>query len=94
MTAIKDLQDQELDSARSAGEEFFLDIPDAWYEPHPVYGCDKGHSSRRYLKSESRGCLCLACKLPVAILPHKYDTDEKLEAALVVLRNKKKEPRP
>ena len=86
MSAIKALQDQELEAAQAAGEEFFLEIPDAWYEPHPVYGCDNGHASRRYLKSETRGCLCLACHEPVAIMPHKYDTDEKLAAALAGIR--------
>lgn len=84
--AIKILQDRELEAARFACEEFFLDIPDAWYEPHPVYGCDNGHASRRYLKSETRGCLCLECQKPVAIMPHKYDTDEKLSAALADVR--------
>ena len=88
MSAIKALQDQELEAARAAGEEFFLDIPDAWYEPNPVYGCDNGHASRRYLKSETKGCLCLECHKPVAILPHKYDTDEKLAAALAAYRAK------
>ena len=68
--AIKTLQDQELAAAQAAGEDFFLDIPDAWYEPHAVYGCDNGHASVRYLKSETRGCLCLACYKPVAIMPH------------------------
>lgn len=87
MSAIKALQDQELEAAKAAGEEFFLEIPDAWYEPHPVYGCDNGHASRRYLKSETRGCLCLECQKPVAIMPHKYDTDEKLAAALAGIRN-------
>ena len=30
MSAIKTLQDQELEAAQAAGEEFFLDIPDGW----------------------------------------------------------------
>lgn len=86
--AIKTLQDREIAAAQAAGEEFFLGIPDAWYEPHAVYGCDNGHASRRYLKSETRGCLCLECHQTVAIMPHKYDTDEKLSAALVGIRAK------
>lgn len=86
--AIKTLQDKEIAAAKAAGEEFFLGIPDAWYEPHAVYGCNNGHASRRYLKSETRGCLCLECHDPVAIMPHKYDTDEKLSVALEVIRNK------
>lgn len=86
MSAIKILQQREIDSAHAAGEEFFLDIPDAWYEPIPTYGCNNGHASRRYLKSEERGCLCLECHQPIAIIPHKYGTDEKLSAALADIR--------
>ena len=88
--AIKTLQDQELEAARAAGEEFFLDIPVAWYEPHAVYGCDNGHASKMYLKSETRGCRCLECRQPVAIMPRKYDTDEKLAAALAGIRNQQR----
>lgn len=89
--AIKALQDQEIAAAHAAGEEFFLDIPDAWYEPHPVYGCDNGHASRMYLKSETRGCLCLECHQPIAIMPHKYNTDEKLSGALAGIRAQQQE---
>lgn len=92
--AIKVLQDREIEAAQAAGEEFFLDIPDAWYEPTPTYGCDNGHVSRRYLKSEDRGCLCLECWQPIAIIPHKYDTDEKLSSALAEIRIKQQEQHP
>lgn len=84
--AIKVLQDREIEAARAAGEEFFLGIPDAWYEPSPTYGCDSGHVSRRFLKSEESGCLCLECHQSIAIIPHKYDTDENLSAALAEIR--------
>jgi hypothetical protein len=79
---IKLLQDREIQAAQHAGEEFFLGLPDAWYDPAPTYGCNNGHVSRRYLKSEDRGCLCLECHEGVAMLPHKYSTDEVLSAAL------------
>lgn len=91
--AIKTLQDLEIEAAHAAGEEFFLGIPDAWYEPTPTYGCNNGHVSRRYLKSEECGCLCLECHQPIAIIPPKYDTDEKLESALSVIRSQQQEPR-
>ena len=70
---IVELQDKEIALARSEGKEFFLSLPDEWYEPRPNYCCQNGHSSLRYLKSEKEGCLCLACEKPVLILPHKYD---------------------
>lgn len=76
------LQDREIAEAEKRAEEFFFDIPDAWYEPKPTYGCNNGHVSRAYLKSEEEGCLCLSCFEHIVILPHKYDTDEKLQQAL------------
>lgn len=79
---IKALQDREIAAAAKAGEEFFMDLPDAWYEPRPTYGCNNGHVSRCYLKSEEHGPLCLECHEGIAMLPHHYDTDEKLQAAL------------
>ena len=79
---IKLLQDKEIQAASDAGEEFFMGLPDAWYDPAPTYGCNNGHVSRRYLKSEERGCLCLECQEGVAMLPHKYSTDDVLKSAL------------
>ena len=80
--ALVTLQNREIADARGAGEEFFLEIPDSWYEPMPTYGCENGHASRRYLKSEEHGMLCLACGKRIVMLPIVYDTDEKLTAAL------------
>lgn len=83
MNNIKVLQDREIELAKKSGEEFFFDLPDVWYEPRPTYGCNNGHVSRSYLKSEEEGCLCLGCFEHVVMLPHKYDTDEKLKEALL-----------
>lgn len=80
--AIKLLQDIDIKLAENTGEEFFLGLPDAWYEPKPTYGCNSGHVSHSYLKSETKGCLCLECHESIVMLPHKYDTDEKLKEAL------------
>ena len=80
--ALVTLQNRELADARGAGEEFFLEIPDSWYEPVPTYGCEHGHASRRYLKSEEHGKLCLECGKRIVMLPIAYDTDERLSAAL------------
>ena len=91
MSAIKKLQDAEIAKAKDAGEEFFLELPDAWYEPHPNYGCNNGHASSRYLKSEQKGCLCLECGEPVALLPHKYNTDETLADALASVQESSNE---
>ena len=54
--------------ARERGDEFFMDFPDAWYEP-VTYACLNGHVSSRYLKSELRGNLCLACQNPLWLIP-------------------------
>lgn len=78
--ALVTLQNREIADAR--GEEFFFDLPDSWYEPMPTYGCENGHASRRYLKSEEHGKLCLACGKRIVMLPCVYDTDAKLSAAL------------
>lgn len=85
MKAIKILQDREIEAAMDSGEEFFLGLPDSWYDPSPTYGCNNGHVSHRYLKSEERGCICLECHEGVAMLPHKYDTDDKLKEALNII---------
>lgn len=50
------IQDQEIKLAKSAKLEFFLDLPDQWYDPEPVYGCENAHISKRYLKSEKKWC--------------------------------------
>ena len=46
----------------------FLGLPDRWYE-EPTWGCPSGHVSRRYLKSDGRGALCLSCHEVVYLLP-------------------------
>jgi hypothetical protein len=38
----------------------FLGLPDRWYED-PAWRCSNGHVSKRYLKSEEDGAICLAC---------------------------------
>lgn len=88
MSTLKIFQDRAIKAKQDAGAEMFLGIPDDWYEPCPEYGCENGHVSRRYLKSEERGCLCLACQLPIAMIPHGY-TDETLAAALDAIKAEK-----
>lgn len=48
------------------GSPFFLGIPDRWFED-PHWRCLNGHVSRRYLKTEEYGDLCLACQKPVRL---------------------------
>lgn len=84
MSAIVTFQSRAISAAELAGEEMFLGVPDAWYEPRPNYGCNNGHVSRAYLKSEERGNLCLECQKPLYIIPQGY-TDETLTAALAEL---------
>ena len=85
MKAIKILQAREIAEAQARGEEMFFDIPDAWYVPRPLWGCNNGHVSTMFLKSEEDGALCLECFERIAMLPHKYNTDEKLKQALELL---------
>lgn len=40
--------------------ESFGGKPDRWFE-NPKWKCINNHVSRRYLKSEEKGDLCLAC---------------------------------
>lgn len=52
----------------------FLGIPERWLDD-PTWKCPNGHISKIFLKSESRGDLCLACFQPV----HLCDPNEKEE---------------
>lgn len=45
----------------------FMGIPEAWFED-PTWLCLRGHVSERFLKSEVRGALCLACQEPVRMV--------------------------
>ena len=54
------LAQQEAES----GCEMFLGKPGRWYDAHKLR-CANDHVSTRYLKSEERGNLCLACMEPV-----------------------------
>lgn len=60
------LKDSCLHMMVSQDEELFMGIPDSWWDD-PTWLCGNGHVSKRYLKSEKRGSLCLACGEPVKI---------------------------
>lgn len=81
------LQDREIAAASAAGQEFFLGLPDCWYEPRPTYGCENGHVSHRYLSTEAGGVLCLECHKPLVLLPGHY-TDATLTQALAAVDTK------
>ncbi len=53
------------DEERS-GAAMFLGRPDRWYEAGR-WRCPNDHVSARYLKTESRGAICLACDAPVCL---------------------------
>jgi len=54
------------DTEQAQGAEMFMGRPDRWFaDPHWL--CGNGHVSVRYLKSEQRGDLCLACLRPVRL---------------------------
>lgn len=48
------------------GERFLGDVA-RWYDDGPRWRCVNDHVSRRYLKSEQRGCVCLACGEPLCL---------------------------
>jgi hypothetical protein len=54
MTDMATWHAAQIEAAVTAGEEMFMGFPDRWYET-PVWGCENGHLSRRYLKSEALG---------------------------------------
>jgi hypothetical protein len=60
-------------AAKTPGEAF-LGLPDAWYDDVHLF-CRNGHVSKRYLKSEKHGAICLACRESVVLGP-KLDEDE------------------
>ena len=73
--------------ARERGDEFFMGLPDAWYES-PTWACVNGHVSARYLKSEERGAICLACQTLLWLIPRITET----ELAEILSENDKTEP--
>lgn len=62
--------------------ELFMDLPDAWYD-NPTWACENGHISKRYLKSEKLGDVCLACSKPILLVPTET-TEEKLAEMLAI----------
>ena len=74
--------ESQIKIAKENNEPFFLNHPDSWYEPHPVYGDENGHISTRYLKSEQlNDNVCLECNKPVYFIPSNT-TEEILEKIL------------
>jgi len=67
---------------KKAGEEMFGYIPDKWFEPKPKWGCENGHVSKMYLKSEVKGDVCLECYESVNMIPNNIKTDEELKHIL------------
>lgn len=62
--------------AKETGSRF-LGLPERWMDAKPVlWRCEKGHVSRRYLKSdELGGAVCLSCKSFVWLtFPEDRDT--------------------
>lgn len=62
-------QKEQIELAEAFKEEFFMGLPDSWYEPYPLWGCENGHLSKRYLKSEERGTVCLSCHCRLFLIP-------------------------
>jgi len=65
-----------------AGAEMFMRLPDRWYEEGPTWGCQNGHVSHMYIKSEEKGALCQECMTPVWLICPEFKSDEQLATAL------------
>mgnify|MGYP003423630750 CR=1 FL=1 len=63
MNFVVKLQEIKL-KEQANGATMFLGTPDRWYD-NPHFRCENNHVSARYLKSEEKGDLCLACFKPV-----------------------------
>ncbi len=75
--------ESEITKCKANGEEMFLGVPDKWFEPMR-HGCENGHVSQRYLKSEALGDnVCLACFKPVYMIPNHINKDEELQEILL-----------
>lgn len=61
---------QRITHEKAQGQPMFMGFPDRWYES-PTYLCINLHVSKRYLKSEHRGPVCLACSCfePLFLVP-------------------------
>ncbi len=71
------------DSQIADGVELFMGLPDLWYDDL-TWGCENGHISSRYLKSERYGGdVCLCCYKPV-ILVAPLTTEEELKKVLSI----------
>lgn len=66
---------KRIEKAKEEGKEFFLGVPDEWYE-NPLYCCNNGHISGMYLKSSEMGAVCLSCHEPSHIFPSDATQDE------------------
>lgn len=51
--------------ALAEGGEMWQDRPSRWFDEGPTWRCTENHVSRRYLKDEELGCVCLACREPI-----------------------------
>jgi hypothetical protein len=56
----KRLIDIGLQEVARTGEPLFANKPDHWWE-NPHWRCVNNHVSKRFLKTETRGDVCLAC---------------------------------
>lgn len=69
----------KIDIAKKEGVEFFMGVPDSWYEGK-LHCCNNGHIGSMYLKTE-KGAVCLTCHQPSSMFPDDA-TQEELNEAL------------
>ena len=66
---LEEYLEKEKQKIRDTGGEFFLGLPDAWYEPKTTYACINGHISNHYLRSEEKGNVCMSCYEKIYLCP-------------------------
>ena len=81
MNKLESFIKHKLDIAKVNKEEFFLGIPDKWYETK-LFFCKNAHISDSYLKDEEKGNVCFKCYQKTYILPNDTTEDE-LKIALL-----------
>jgi hypothetical protein len=62
-------RNERIAEALQRGDEFFIGLPKAWYEP-PTWACVNGHVSARYIKSRQLLCdVCPECQTSIWLIP-------------------------
>jgi len=79
---LNEYLDIKIEEYKESGQEMFMGLPDMWYEPFTIC-CPNGHVSHRYLKSEEKGNVCLACHEPTYLCPPDTKEDDLIKLIII-----------